>query len=280
MARDRLAVCPSVRLAGGAFAGLLGRDEHGRWTIRPATRVRTSEQRYRRNDDPRDRYSSATAGRSASSTYRRNGRDDVVRMSKGSKETCPGDDISRCGSVTESHGPGSRTDEWHPACIAGPDACASDLRWKWRRVVARLCSFPVKQGEPIPFEPVMASLRPPAARCARPRAAFAAKPSVTGESGRALSLPRATGTPSCVRSSRLKRNIRSHGRNVAAPTTSLPEEFGGVRNWDYRYCWLRDSALTLHAIMVGGYPEEATSFRAWLRHRGGGSLQASDHVRH
>jgi GH15 family glucan-1,4-alpha-glucosidase len=54
------------------------------------------------------------------------------------------------------------------------------------------------------------------------------------------------------------------GAIVAAPTTSLPEELGGVRNWDYRYCWLRDSGLTLHAFMVGGYAEEAQAYRDWL----------------
>ncbi|MFC9225313.1 glycoside hydrolase family 15 protein [Streptomyces hygroscopicus] len=54
------------------------------------------------------------------------------------------------------------------------------------------------------------------------------------------------------------------GGIVAAPTTSLPESPGGVRNWDYRYCWLRDSTLTLNALLRAGYREEAAAWRDWL----------------
>lgn len=54
------------------------------------------------------------------------------------------------------------------------------------------------------------------------------------------------------------------GGIVAAATTSLPEHIGGVRNWDYRYCWLRDSTFTLYALLVGGYTEEARAWRQWL----------------
>ncbi len=54
------------------------------------------------------------------------------------------------------------------------------------------------------------------------------------------------------------------GGIVAAPTTSLPEEMGGVRNWDYRYCWLRDAALTLEALLAHGYLDIADSWRQWL----------------
>jgi GH15 family glucan-1,4-alpha-glucosidase len=54
------------------------------------------------------------------------------------------------------------------------------------------------------------------------------------------------------------------GGIVAAPTTSLPEWLGGPRNWDYRYCWLRDASLTLAALLRGGYREEAASWRRWL----------------
>jgi GH15 family glucan-1,4-alpha-glucosidase len=54
------------------------------------------------------------------------------------------------------------------------------------------------------------------------------------------------------------------GGIVAAPTTSLPEQPGGVRNWDYRYCWLRDSTFTLNALLLAGYQEEAIAWREWL----------------
>jgi len=54
------------------------------------------------------------------------------------------------------------------------------------------------------------------------------------------------------------------GGLVAAATTSLPERLGGVRNWDYRYCWLRDATFALYALMTGGYVEEARAWRGWL----------------
>ena len=55
------------------------------------------------------------------------------------------------------------------------------------------------------------------------------------------------------------------GGIVAAPTTSLPEQFGGPRNWDYRYCWIRDATLTLLALMNAGVYDEAAAWRDWLQ---------------
>ncbi len=63
------------------------------------------------------------------------------------------------------------------------------------------------------------------------------------------------------------------GGIVAAPTTSLPERLGGQRNWDYRYCWLRDATMTLAAMIRNGYTEEATQWRNWLLRAIAGSPQ-------
>ena len=58
--------------------------------------------------------------------------------------------------------------------------------------------------------------------------------------------------------------MRRRAASWRPPTTSLPERFGGVRNWDYRYCWLRDATFTLYALMLGGYTDEAQAWREWL----------------
>jgi hypothetical protein len=62
----------------------------------------------------------------------------------------------------------------------------------------------------------------------------------------------------------------STGGVIAARTTSLPEDIGGVRNWDYRYCWLRDSTLALEALLGAGYTDEALAFRDFLLRAGTG----------
>ena len=72
---------------------------------------------------------------------------------------------------------------------------------------------------------------------------------------------------------------RPTGGIVAAPTTSLPETLGGKRNWDYRFCWLRDATFTLLALMNAGFTREAADWRLWLRLGcGRRSCPGADHV--
>ena len=60
---------------------------------------------------------------------------------------------------------------------------------------------------------------------------------------------------------------QEHGSLIAAPTFSLPEEIGGVRNWDYRFTWLREATLTLYALIRLGFVDEAEAFNGWLKKR-------------
>ena len=118
----------------------------------------------------------------------------------------------------------------------------------------------------MPFVLTWTPSHPPAAGADRRRGGAGARPSVLAGLVRPLQ-PVGGEWAEAVRRSLITLKALTYaptGGIVAAATTSLPEQLGGSRNWDYRYCWLRDATLTLLALMDAGYLEEAAAWRDWL----------------
>jgi GH15 family glucan-1,4-alpha-glucosidase len=150
--------------------------------------------------------------------------------------------------------------------IAGPDSCClrSPIRSMGRNL-SHQATFVVKAGDRVPF---VLSWHPSHVEVSSPVDAEAALAGTT----KFWSDWSAKCTYSGPYREAVMRSLitlkaltyQPTGGIVAAPTTSLPEDIGGVRNWDYRYCWLRDATITLEALLRTGYTVEADEWRRWL----------------
>ncbi len=254
--------------SGACFAGLLGTAENGRWLIAPKGEPSSVRRRYRDGT-----LILETEFQTAEGTARvvdcmpiRGTNPDVVRIVEGVSGVVPmrAELVIRFdyGNIV----PWVRKSEGRLHAIAGPDALVleSPLRHEGRGFTS-VAEFEVKPGDRIPFVLTWHASHERAPRSPDPFRALSdteewwrqwvSKASDDGEYQEhivrsLITLKALTFAPS--------------GGIVAAGTTSLPEALGGVRNWDYRFCWLRDSTFTLYALMQGGYVDEARAFRDWL----------------
>jgi GH15 family glucan-1,4-alpha-glucosidase len=253
--------------SGACFAALLGNERNGRWLITPADALVSSSRRYRGETLVLETSFETEQGavRIVDFMPRAEGADRVVRIVEGRRGSVP----MRMELVLRfdygSAVPWVRRLNGGIAAISGPDAVSLSTPVATRgENLTTVADFIVAAGDRVPFvlgwhpshEPAPAAIDPFAAldETASWWRAWSAKCTYEGEWRDAvvrslITLKALTYEPT--------------GGIVAAPTTSLPEELGGVRNWDYRYCWLRDSALTLEALIENGYSDEAMAFRDW-----------------
>jgi GH15 family glucan-1,4-alpha-glucosidase len=251
------------------FAALLGTADHGRWLLRPL-RESTVARRYRPDTLVLETEHETTSGRVLVIDAMIPGaeRPTVIRIVRGleGKVTMTMELAIRFdyGSIV----PWVTRDAFGGLkAVAGPEAVRLHTTARLSGVdMKTVAEFDVEEGQEVPFVLVWSPSHE--------------------ESPRQVEFPdeaieRCTGlwrewisrcTYSGPHSDEVRRSLitlkaltyEPTGGMVAAPTTSLPEEIGGVRNWDYRYCWVRDSTFILYALLTAGFREEARRWQEWL----------------
>lgn len=250
------------------FASLLGTPENGRWQIRPDAEIREVRRRYLDGTLILETEFVCDGGSVAVIDFMppRTSAPDLVRIVEGRRGEVPMrmELVIRCyyGSVV----PWVRRTENGIRAVAGPDTiyCRStaEMHGENLHTVAR---FTVKEGERVPFELVWTHTRAEEPPAQEPNDCVASTEAFWRDwSGRCSYKGR--WWDAVMRSFIVLKALTyaPTGGVVAAATTSLPEKPGGVRNWDYRYCWLRDATFTLYALVAGGYTDEACAWRGWL----------------
>ncbi len=257
------------------FAALLGSRDNGRWIIAPRADARV-ERRYRNHTLILETRFETPDGAATLIDFMppRSGASDVVRLVRGERGCVPFtmELILRFdyGQVAPWV---TRMDDRAWRAIAGPDMVVLHTPVLLQgRDLTTTAEFEVAAGETVPFVMTYVRSHLPAPERIDPAAALQATESFWMEwAGRAQS--EGEWSDAVIRSLMVLKALTyaPTGGIVAAPTTSLPECPGGTRNWDYRFCWLRDATLTLLALMNAGFNQEARAWRDWLLRAAAGS---------
>ncbi len=250
------------------FAKLLGDDSNGYWRLAPASGAMASSRRYRGNTLVLETEFSTPEGvaRVIDCMPIRENHAEVIRMVEGVSGRVP---MRMDLSIRFGYGrvvPWVRKVDGLLTAIAGPHGMALwtpiETRGEDYRTVAE---FTVSEGQHVPF---VMSCFPSHEGPPRPTdARYAIEDTeLWWEEWASCCTLEGEWRDAVVRSLVTLKALtyQPTGGIVAAVTTSLPEALGGERNWDYRYCWLRDATLTLEALMRGGYHGEAMEWRDWL----------------
>ncbi len=250
------------------FAALLGTPEHGRWLLAPAGEIRNSSRRYQGDTLILETDFETDDGAVTVIDFmpQRSKQADLIRLVVGRRGTVKmrSELAIRCdyGSIT----PWVHKTEHGLSAIAGPDmlrlVTPVELYGEDFKTIGE---FTVSEGERIPFDLTWYPSHKPEPKELDPEEALAATEEFWTEwSNRCTdqSKYRDAVVRSLITLKAL--TFAPTGGIVAAPTTSLPEHIGSIRNWDYRYCWLRDATFTLLALIFEGYQQEAQDWRRWL----------------
>ncbi|CAM5682195.1 GH15 family glucan-1,4-alpha-glucosidase OS=Streptomyces griseomycini OX=66895 GN=FHS37_000042 PE=4 SV=1 [Streptomyces griseomycini] len=256
--------------SAACFARLLGDEDNGHWRIAPVGADRCARRAYRPDTLILDTEWETPDGavRVTDLMPQRDRAPDLVRIVQGVRGEVTVRSTLRLRFDYGSVVPWVRREDGHRVAVAGPDSVwlrsEPEVR-TWGEDSGTLSEFTVREGERVAFvltwhpshEPRPPLIDPYSAlrHSTADWRAWAARCRYDGPYRDAvvrslITLKALTYAPT--------------GGIVAAPTTSLPEEPGGVRNWDYRFCWLRDATLTLNTLLAAGYQEEAEAWRNWL----------------
>ena len=254
--------------SGACFAALLGDRKNGRWKFTPAGEIKATRRRYRG-----DTLILETEIETADGAVRlidfmppRGKNPDIVRIIEGLRGNVP---MKMDLTIRFDYGhiiPWVRKKHGGLEAIAGPDALILRTPIETRgEDLTTVAEFNVAQGDRVPFVLTWFASHNEPPRAIHPDHALQQTEDYWTSWSKRCPV-RGPWRDAVMRSLITLKGLTyaPTGGIVAAATTSLPEEIGGVRNWDYRYCWLRDATFTLYALMNGGYLDEARAWREWL----------------